>query len=58
MSDRVTNESRTDHCAICSGEYPAAFVEAITSATAEIGYEMTPKAFRTWLMDEARDPES
>jgi hypothetical protein len=36
---------------------PCDFVETITSASAAIGTEMSPDAFREWLMDETRDPD-
>ena len=58
MADQVASESGVKHCSLCSGDYPADFVETITSASESIGTEMSPDAFRTWLMDEARDPAS
>jgi hypothetical protein len=45
-------------CLLCSRDYPAEFVETITSASAAIGDEMSPEAFREWLMDDTRDPGS
>ena len=44
-------------CPLCSGDVPADFVEAITTASAAIGAEMSPEAFREWLMEEVRNPE-
>lgn len=40
-------------CPLCVGDHPADFVETITSASTAIGDEMSPDAFREWLMDEA-----
>lgn len=45
-------------CPLCTGDVPAEFVETITSASAAIGVEMGPDAFREWLKDEARLLES
>lgn len=56
MTDQVASEIRPEHCAICSGDYPAEFIESITSASASIGTEMSPDAFREWLMDDTRGP--
>lgn len=39
---------------ICSSDYPADFVETITSALTAICDKMSPEAFRTWLMDEGK----
>lgn len=58
MTDQIASEIRPEHCAFCSGDYPSEFVETITSASATIGVEMSPDAFREWLKNEARRPES
>lgn len=58
MTDQVASESRPEHCAFCSDDYPSEFVETITSASATIGNEMSPEAFRDWLMDDTCDPGS
>lgn len=58
MTKHEGKASGIEHCLLCSGDYPAEFVEAITSASAAIGVEMSPDAFREWLKGEARLPES
>lgn len=55
---RECREGIEPDCLLCSGDYPAGFVETISLASAAIGIEMSLNAFRAWLMDEARDPES
>lgn len=51
---RYNGEIAEPDCQLCSGDLPADFVETITSASAMIGDEMSPDAFRAWLNDEAR----
>lgn len=58
MTKHEEEASGIEHCLLCSGDYLAEFVETITSASAAIGTEMSPDAFRKWLKDEARLPES
>lgn len=57
MTKHDGEASGIEHCLLCSGYYPVEFVETITSASAMIGDEMSPGAFREWLMDEVRDPD-
>lgn len=49
------NQSGHADCPLCAGEVSKDFVETITAASASIGAEMTPDAFREWLMDESRE---
>lgn len=55
---RECREGIEPDCLLCSGDYPTEFVETISSASVAIGVEMSPDAFREWLKDEARLPES
>lgn len=54
---RECREGIEPDCLLCSGDYPAEFIETITSSSATIGIEMSPEAFREWLMEEVRNPE-
>lgn len=58
VNEHAERASQIEDCPLCSGDVPADFVETITSASATTGTEMSPEAFRKWLMDEARHPES
>ena len=58
MTKHDGEASGIEHCLLCSGDYPVEFVEAITSASAAIGAEMSPEAFREWLMDETSEPDA
>lgn len=58
MTKHEGEASGIEHCLLCSGDYPAEFVETITSASATTGTEMSPEAFREWLMDDTRDPNA
>lgn len=58
MIEHAEQEFGLERCVFCSGDYPADFIETITSASATISTEMSPEAFREWLMGETRDPES
>lgn len=58
MTEHEAEASGIKHCPLCSGDVPADFVETIASASAMIGDEMSPDAFREWLMYEARNPDA
>lgn len=57
MTEHQGEASGIRHCTLCSGDYPADFVESITSASATIGARVRAAAFRKWLMEEMRDPD-
>lgn len=52
MTKHEGEASGIENCLLCSGDYPAEFVETITSALTAIGVEMSLDAFREWLMDQ------
>lgn len=58
MTEKLIGEKGGVQCPVCCGQLSLEFVETIISASTTIGAEMRPDAFRVWLMELTRDPES